>query len=274
MKKSLLLAALFVCISVVCFAQKTANSVLVGQLYGTQPSSFFDKLKGRVKELKQTNYLAGEKHGKPVKVRILTTEDRITAPSGKDYFEEYDQFGTILKCGVLDENGKLLEYWDVDADSGKILQAFYYVNDILRYDIKVKYQGNNLVETNYYQPGTNILMKGIKYNYDEFGNRTKFQFINSANMVISYNVYTYNTQGLVESMKAYNRAGFMTAIYSYTYNSKGHRITQHQETLADGDKRDYVFKYKFDKMGNYTRVVYYKDNKPLIYRERQIKYYK
>jgi hypothetical protein len=273
MKKSVLIAAFFVCISVVSFAQQTENSVLVGQLYGTQPSSFFDKLKGCVKEMKQSNYLAGEENGKAVKIRVLTTEDRKTAPSGRDYFEEYDQYGIILKEGVLDEKGNLLEYWDVDTDSGKILQAFYYVNDILRNDIKVKYEGNNLAETNYYQPGTNILVKGIKYEYDESGNRTKFKFINSANMVISYNIYDYNMQGLVESLKAYNRAGVMTAIYTYTYNSKGHRITQHQETFADGDKRDYRFEYEFDKTGNYIKMVYYKDNKPLIYRERQIKYY-
>ncbi len=274
MKKSVLITAITLLISVNCLAQQTENSVLVGQLYGTQPSSFFDKLNGRVKELKQTNYLAGEKHGKPLKVRVLTTEDRKTAPSGRDYFEEYDQYGTILKSGTLDETGKLLEYWDVDADNGKILQAYYYVNDVLRNDIKVKYDGNNLVETNYYMPGTNILTRGIRYEYDESGNRIKLQFINLANRVLSYNVYAYNTQGLVESMKAYNSVGIMTAIYNYTYNSKGHRMTQHQETVADGDKRDYVFKYKFDKMGNYTRVVYYKDNKPLIYRERQIKYFK
>jgi hypothetical protein len=89
-----------------------------------------------------------------------------------------------------------------------------------------------------------------------------------------HNVYTYNEKGLPESLKVYNSStGVMTAIYSYTYNSNGDRMTAHQETFADGDKRDYRFEYEFDKTGNYIKMVYYKDNKPLIYRERQIKYY-
>jgi hypothetical protein len=92
------------------FSQQTNDYVLLGQLYGTQTFGFFEKLKGKIMEIRQTNYFTREENGKIVKVRILTTEDRKTAPSGRDYFEEYNSSGTILKNGVLDENGRLLEY--------------------------------------------------------------------------------------------------------------------------------------------------------------------
>ena len=65
----------------------------------------------------------------------------------------------------------------------------------------------------------------------------------------------------------------MTMMYKYGYDADGHRISQYQENYTDGDKRGYRFDYEYDRTGNYIKVVYIKDDKPLIYRERQIKYY-
>jgi hypothetical protein len=273
MRKLVFVTVIAACLADTCFSQQTNDYVLLGQLYGTPTFGFFEKLRGKVKELKQTNYFTKEENGKIVKVRVLTTEDRITAPSGRDYFEEFNSFGTILKDGVLDENGKLLEYWDVDADSGKILAAAYYVNDILRAGIKTKYNGDLLEEITYFLPGTEVLAKRVYIRYDQNGNRTSSQFFNNRNVLVSKNEYIYNDKGLLELFNIYSNAGKLTAFYRYTYNDKGYKLTQHQETYGDGDIRDYRFEYEYDIMGNYTKVIYFRDNKPLIYRERQIKYF-
>jgi hypothetical protein len=254
-------------------SQQTGDFVFLGQLFGTQTFGFFEKLKGKVMEIRQTNYFTREENGKIVKVRILNTEDRKSFPSGRDYFEEYNSSGTLLKNGVLNENGVLLEYWDVDADSGKILSAAYYTNDILRANIKTKYNGNNLEEVIYLFPGTEVQMRRVLIGYDQYGNRTKYQFFNNLNQLISINEYIYNDKGLLEVFNVYSNSGQQTAVYTYTYNDKGNRMTQHQETYQDGDKRDYTFEYEFDMKGNYIKVIFFKDNKPVIYRERQIKYF-
>lgn len=273
MRKLILIACIALSISDVCVPQKANDFVLLGQLYGTQPFAFFETLKGKVKELKQTNYLAAEENGKAVKVRILTTEDRKTAPSGRDYFEEYDSSGTILKNGVLDETGRLLEYWDVDADSGKILSAAYYNNDILRANIKTKYNGSQLEEVIYLLPGSDVQLRRVLIQYDQNGNRIKYQFFNNRNEPNGHNDFTYDDKGHLEALRGYIRTGQMNSIYKYTYNDKGDRITEHQETFPDGNIIDYIFEYEYDKMGNYVKKVYIKNNKPLIYRDRQISYF-
>jgi hypothetical protein len=255
-------------------SQPKKDFVLVGQLYGTQTFGFFDKLKGQVMEVRQTNWLARKENGKFVKVRKLTTEDRILYPSGKDYFEEYNTSGTLLKDGVMDENGQLVEYWDVDADSGRILSAAYYTNDILRANIMTKYNGSNLEEIIYVYPGTDMMMKRVIISYDGNGNRTKYQFYNNSNQLLSTNEYLYDEKGNLKLFNVYSGTGEQTAFYSYTYNDKGFKLTQHQETFSDGDVRDYRFEYEFDETGNYIKIIYIKDNKPVIYREREIKYYK
>jgi hypothetical protein len=273
MRKLVFVTVIAACLANTCFPQQTNDYVLLGQLYGTPTFGFYEKLRGKVMEIRQTNYFPKEENGKILKVRVLTTEDRITAPSGRDYFEEYNSSGTILKNGVLDENGKLLEYWDVDADSGKILSAAYYVNDILRANIKTRYKDNLLEEMTYFLPGTEVQVKRVLIQYDQNGNRTLSQFFNNRNALISKNEYIYNDKGLLELFNVYSSVGQLTAVYKYTYNDKGYKLTQHQETYADGDKRDYRFEYEYDSIGNYTKVIYFRDNKPLIYRERQIKYY-
>lgn len=253
-------------------SQSTDDFVLLGQLYGTQTFGFFEKLRGKVMEIRQTNYFTREENGKIVKVRILTTEDRKTTPSGRDYFEEFNSSGTILKEGVLDETGRLLEYWDVDADSGKILSAAYYVNDILRANIRTKYNGNNLEEIIYLLPGTEVEMKRVLIGYDLNGNRIKYQhFIR--NQPGTQNEYIYNDKGLLEAFNVYSGTGQLIEIYRYTYNDKGFKLTQHQETYNNGDIRDYRFEYEYDDKGNYVKIIFIKDNKPAIYRERQIKYF-
>ena len=254
-------------------SQKKDEYVLLGQLYGTNPYQFYEKLKGNVREFKQLNYWAGEEDGKLVKGRLITTADRRTTPMGKDYFEEYNSSGTILKHGIRDENGKLLEYWDVDADSGKILKAYYYTNDILRAEISFRYNEGFLVEEKYLLPDNGPMVKGVLIDYNSEGKVTKHNFYNSRNEPAGHDEYTYNSAGLVESIKVYLSTGQLNIIYSFTYNQEGEKLAQDQENFINGDKRSYKFEYEYDDRGNYIKAIFIMNNKPFIYRERQINYF-
>jgi hypothetical protein len=161
----------------------------------------------------------------------------------------------------------------VDADSRNILSAAYYTNDILRANIKKRYNGDNLEEVIYLLPGTEVQMRRVVIGYDQNGNRIKYQFFDNRNQLTYINEYIYNDKGHLEVFNVYSNTGQQTAVYRYTYDNKGIKLTQHQETYQDGDIRDYRFEYEFDEIGNYVKVIFIKDNKPIIYRERQIKYF-
>jgi hypothetical protein len=274
MKKSFFLTVIVILISGAADSQQKNDYVLLGQLYGTGQFGFPEKIEGKVKEFRQLNFFPGEENGKVVKERVLTTADRVTAPSGRDYFEEFDSYGTLIKSGTLDETGKLIEYWDVDSDSGKIKGAFYFTNDILTNEIKIKYNGDNLSEITYLNPNSHNLVRRVSIEYDANGNRTRYHYYNSRGQLTLNTEFIYNEKNLLEDVRSYSIiTGKMTIMFKYGYNKKGEKITQHQENFTDGDIRDYRFEYKYDKKGNYVKMIFIKDDKPTIYRERQITYF-
>lgn len=254
-------------------SQQINEYILLGQLYGTNPYQFYEKLRGNVKEFKQLNYWAKAESGKLVKGNLITTTDRITTPMGKDYFEEYNSSGIILKHGIQDENGKLLEYWDVDADSGKILKAYYYTNDILRSEINFRYDGRYLVEEKYLLPGTGQMVKSVSIEYNSEGKVTKHSFFNFRNEPAGHDEYTYNSAGFIESIKVYLNTGKLNIVYNFTYNSEGEKLTQDQENFINGDIRSYKFEYEYDDRRNCIKTIFIMNNKPFIFRERQINYF-
>lgn len=273
MKKFSCIISLAVLITINCRSQQEERFVLLGQLYGTAQFGFPEKVKGKVRELRQLNFLPAEENGRVIKVRPLTTTDRITAPSGKDYFEEYDSSGIVIKSGTLDENGKLIEYWDVDTDSGKIERAFHYSNDRLVSEINVLYKENKISQIQYLIPAKNILLRGVSIDYDQNGNRIKYYYSNGRGITVSTTEFFCNDKNQIDSIRSFNITGRPTIIFRYGYNDNGDKISQQQENYVDGDIRAYSFVYEFDKMGNYITMIFMKDNKPIIYRERQIKYY-
>jgi hypothetical protein len=273
MKKIVLFLLIVPCIATAANAQDGGDYVLLGQMYGTAQFGFPEKINGRVKELRQLNFFPAIEDGKVVKIRALTTADRVTAPSGRDYFEEYDYSGTVIKSGTMDENGKLIEYWDMDIDSSKIIRASYFTNDQLISDVRVEYTGKNLSEVRYYYPDRNTLIRRATIEYDKSGNRKACYFYNSRNLQTGRTQFFYNESNLLDSIKTFDIIGRVTMKFKYEHDAEGHRVSQYQENYSDGDKRLYHFDYEYDKMGNYIQVVFMKDNKPTIYRERQIKYF-
>jgi hypothetical protein len=65
----------------------------------------------------------------------------------------------------------------------------------------------------------------------------------------------------------------MTNLSDYKKNDKGERISEHHENFVNGDVRDEELKYEYDKKGNWVKRIYYRDNKPNRFAEREIKYY-
>jgi hypothetical protein len=72
----------------------------------------------------------------------------------------------------------------------------------------------------------------------------------------------------------FNKSGEPTYQNDFTRSDKSDRLTSRNETFgANGKVVNYTFKSEYDKLGNWVKALMYVDNKPLIIRERQIKYY-
>jgi len=272
MKKVFLTIVFAMVISTYGF-QNADNYVLVGQLYLTNSHASNERIKGPVQELKQNNFWAKEENGKIVRGNIITPEDRKTTPFGYGFLEQYNPSGTIKRCESFNEKNEVTDYCIVEAEGKKIFKAEYFYRDTVRFYTQNTYSGNNLIRAKLFNNQNDTLLMSVEYEYDKNDNCTKFQRFNYKNTPGTYSEYSYTNKGVLEHSKNYSADGKMTALWDYTINDKGELIAQHQENFVNGVIIDYTFKYEYDKKGNWIKMVFYKDNKPFILREREIKYY-
>jgi YD repeat-containing protein len=274
MKKTFLIMGIAAVVLITGCKKEPKEYVYLGQLYMAWDHAGQEKIKGRVKEFKQTHFWAAEENGKIVKGKILTIKDRESlAGMGRDMTEEYNESGTVLRSTFFDENGKVLQDVKANAEEKILTVSEYYLNDTLRAKVKYRYDGNNLIEFIAYNPINDTVMMSFKYEYNQNGFIIKTQSYNYKGELQGYTIRTRNENGQVIQTQNYNKDGKLTSQTDYTYNDKGERITQHQQIFTTGQVIDYTFTYEYDKMGNYTAIIFHTDGKPLIYRAREIKYY-
>jgi uncharacterized protein YjhX (UPF0386 family) len=274
MKKTIFIMTIAAGVLVAGCKQEPKEYVYLGQLYNTWGHAGQEKIKGKVKEFKQTNFWAAEENGKVVKGKILTIEDRKSlANMGGDFTEEYNESGTVLRSTSFNENGKVLQDVKTTAEGKILLGSEYYMNDTLMANVKYKYEGNNLIEGIAYNPLNDTVFMTIKYEYDPNGYIIKTQSFNYKGEPQGYTILTRNENGQVVKVHAYTKDGKLNSQTDYTYNDKSERIAQHQQIFTTKVVIDYTFTYEYDKMGNYTAIIFQKDGKPLVYRAREIKYY-
>jgi hypothetical protein len=259
------------------FASSCSNGkkeyVVLGQLNGTFGHGTQEKMKGRVKEIKQTHFWAEEKDGKVVKGRVITTEDRKATPLGRDYTEQYNTLGIVTRSTTYDENGKVLLDIKAISDVRTLKESDYYINDTLKNKVTYRYEGEKIVEASLKNPVNDTLLSAIKYEYDQKGQIIKIQNYNFRMEPQGYSLYVRDENGSPLKADAYNKAGKMTSLHAYTYDKKGDRNGHHEENFMNGEITNYTFMYEYDQMGNYTAIIFVKEGKPFIYRAREITYY-
>ena len=271
-RTNLILVTVLAVIAVGCSKK---DYVLTGQLYSTPSPGYIEKIYGKVKEVKITNYLAKEENGMFVKGNEFTAEDRKTFNNMEPTFmEEYSPTGIILKSVSYDQNGKVTSYCSTESSGKRINKVMYYSADTALGYGKTTYNENYLEEVKYFSPKNDTLFMSIKYEYDQNGNRTKMQTYDYKGEPGAYTLYKYNDKGHIVQCKPFNKSGKPLYQSDITRTDKGDRLTTRIEIFgANSRVVDYAFKSEYDKMGNWIKLLMYVDNKPLIIRERQIKYY-
>lgn len=246
--------------------RKAEEYVITGQLWGTGRHDFPEKIKGKVQEMRMDNFWAKEESGKIVRGDAYTNLGVI---------EKYNPSGTILSAVYLDSlGGTNPNLWSVQVEAdGKIInKAMYYTRDTLRAYSKNTYAGNNLTEAKFFDPDNDTLLASVVYTYDQNGNRIKGQMFSSKNEPLQYVEFIYSAEGFQEHMKRYSAQGKMTVLYDYI-NDNGNKVSEHIENFINKTVTDNELKYEYDKKGNWIKRVYYRDNKPIWFTEREIRYY-
>jgi hypothetical protein len=276
MKKSIfVLVTVFAVLTSGC-TRKSKDFVYLGQMKGTPGFAAQEKIKGKVKEFKETFFWAQEINGKIEKGKRINQEDLKTNSLNNECIsmtEEFSPSGIVLRSTLFNENGGNFQDYIVEAE-GKLINRFLYkVLDTVRVYGICKYEGENPVLATAYDAKTDTVMMILKYEYDQNGNITKTQTLNYRNEPASYTLWNRDLKGNLVKVQYFSPEGNLFSQFDYTYNNKGERITQHQQNNKTGLVIDYTFTYEYDKMGNYTAIIYHKDGKPFIYCEREIKYY-
>lgn len=276
MKKSIfVLVTVFAVLTSGC-TRKSKDFVYLGQMKGTPGFAAQEKIKGKVKEFKETFFWAQEINGKIEKGKRINQEDLKTNSLNNECIsmtEEFSPSGIVLRSTLFNENGGNFQDYIVEAEGKMINRFLYKVLDTLRVYGICKYEGENPVLATAYDAKTDTVMMILKFEYDQNGNITKTQTLNYRNELASYTLWNRDLKGNLVKVQNFSPEGNLFSQFDYTYNNKGERITQHQQNIKTGLVIDYTFTYEYDKMGNYTAIIYHKDGKPFIYCEREIKYY-
>jgi len=206
-RTDLILVTVLAVIAIGC-SKKTKDYVLTGQLYYTPSPGYIEKIYGKVKEIKITNYLAKEENGKFVKGNEFTAEDRKTFNNMEPTFrEEYNPTGIILKSVSYDQKSKVTSYCLAESSGKRINKVMYYSADTVNAYGKTTYNENFLEEVKYFNPKNDTLYMSVKYEYDQNGNRTKLQTYDYKGEPGAYTLYKYNDKGLIVQCKSFDKSG-------------------------------------------------------------------
>jgi hypothetical protein len=250
MKKITIYWILAIFIAWGCTQNKLVEKTIFG--IGTDYVYFPEVLKGKIKELKETNYWAVEKDGKITKGNPATWKDLDSVGSTKNLVAYFDNTGILTKYDLLDENNVVRNSTVVTIENGKWGRWEFKTKDstyqymISEYDSKGYFAGGKV-----FSAKVDTLVSRFVITNDDKGNYTKIENFNFKNQKGYYQVFTLNELGKVIETKFFNKYDTLRQTFVNTYNDKGNLATQKvyvekPKTIESWDVQD----LEFDDHGN------------------------
>lgn len=112
------------------------------------------------------------------------------------------------------------------------------------------------------------------YKYDANGKEIEQKYFDDGSLS-SITKYIYNNLGNLTERNENSIGGNSSVITIYKYDDKGNEIEQISTGNSDNEliKRNYIYKYEYDKAGNWLRKIDFLDGKAEQIKEREIEYY-
>lgn len=163
-----------------------------------------------------------------------------------------------------DENGNVIENSCYDADGG--LDYKY------TYTYKFDDEGNMIVKNRYNEKG--VMDFKYKHDYDNAGNEIVTSSYNADGGLDYTDTNSYDNAGNKTVVCHYNYKDSLVYIDTNYYDAK-HNLIESKRFNKSGSLKDnkHSYEFEFDKKGNWTRKIVFKDNLPTIFHERIIDYY-
>jgi hypothetical protein len=193
-------------------------------------------IKGKVKSIKEIDYIAADTLGKIRKIDILSNDTY-----------EYDQRGNIIEI-----NSHVLECFGDDQ------MKFSYIYD----------SSGNKIEENFYASGS--LQAKYYFKYDSKRNIIEQKDSSDGGILVHKYNYRYDSTGkIIEENILHDKYPFKN---TFKYDNKGNKIEIYDYN-SDGSFKKYSFKYEYDKNDNWIYSIGFDNEIPDFITERQIEYY-
>ncbi|HLN54729.1 MAG TPA: hypothetical protein VK207_01985 [Bacteroidales bacterium] len=255
MKKTILwIAAILMAAG--CAQKKTEEKTVLG--LGTQYYLFPENLKGKVKEMHETNFWATEQDGKFTKGAPMTWKDLDSVGSLKNTIEYFDESGSVVKEENIDENNTV-RYRMVKSSPDKWERfradtSYSYIKPELS-------AAGVLTGLKIYRTGKDTLVQAQVLSYDGNGFLTKLEFFNYKNEKAGTQELTTNKEGLLTNVRFLNGKDSLVQSIAQKFDDNGFMTEQNVDVVKPAEKIIWKFTpLKFDDHGNWTMEVQDVDN--------------
>jgi hypothetical protein len=255
MKKLFVLALVIILVTGCTTPPPETHQVEIG--FFTPYWRFPETLKGKVKTMTEKTFLAVEKDGMFVKNIPVTVEARDTIGCTSDFMVAFDQDGNMLESVNIDENGEVIEQWELTVDAGRAEECEYIEKDTLKVLSRLTYddQGVLVKIENFRMPVDTLMGRGMM-GYDENGFLTELQFRNSKDENTGKYIFAVNADGKRTGYKFYNKEGEQTFEEQFTYDDNGDLIKQVMiNKKGESSETEYKIE-EYDKLNNWTSCLW------------------
>lgn len=258
-------------------------------------------LLGKVKQLKQDMFIAQDKFGEIIQGKRFKGTGQVNL-----FLTKFDDNGKIVESILYSEEGAQTSKVKTKFNGNLIEYICYSANDSLVGKIIGKYDSKrNIVETNSYQPDGRIVVRS-NFKYDEnsnkieeiseqidngFKQRTSNKFDIKGNIIdsktesylkndsrgwfcISHETKKYDIKGNnIEIVIIDCVNGAMNRKTIQKFDDKGNIIEGSNYNVDGGLMYKYIYKFDYDKKGNWIKKIDYENEIPKYITIRQIEYY-
>jgi hypothetical protein len=273
MKKSILWIALILIVSG-CSQKKAVEETFLG--LPTQYFLFPEYLKGKVKEMHETNYWAVEQNGTYVKGKPMTWKDLDSTGSVKNTIELFDENGNMIKESIIDENNVVRNYTAITWENGKMKTFERYFADTLNNYYKPEFNEKGMLSGGKnFRAKKDTLISSNKLYYDASGNFIGYEFYNYKNVKRSVQEFTLNSNRSVTEVRFLNANDSLVQKFTQVYNDKNFLTSQVVEVVKPASTVIWKFTpLKYDDHGNCTQFLQDEDSgKFKFITERTFVYY-